>query len=101
MGKVKKSWLTNGAEDKFLHKLAEKGKITKDTKPNYLRDEYPDVFGRHSENVVRNHLNVFKRSNGSYRTYFSYYFVRLVKQLTKLQSMIMETEVIPIRIELL
>lgn len=67
MGKVKgKCWKSGGPEDKFIIKLIQKKEITKKTKPSFLKDNYPDRFGDFSLQVIRNHLNELKRTNGLY-----------------------------------
>lgn len=67
MGKiVKKKWLTDGKEDKFIEELISQGKITKFTQPSYLKQNYSKMFNTHSDQVIRNHLNVLKRSHGLY-----------------------------------
>lgn len=66
MPKASKHWKTDGEEDKFLKKLIQKGKVNKNTNARTLLSDYPAVFGTFSENVVRNHLNVAKRSSGLY-----------------------------------
>lgn len=63
MPKVKQ-WKKGGEEDKFILKLIRQGKITAQTKPNALKAEYPNIFGGFSSNVMRNHLNILKFSNG-------------------------------------
>ncbi len=63
MGKMKQ-WKKGGEEDKFILKMIRQGKITAQTKPSALKAEYPNVFGSFSSNVMRNHLNVLKFSNG-------------------------------------
>ena len=65
MGKVK-TWTNGGDEDKYVIKLIKDGKVTKNTKPKDLVSNYPKMFGDFSSNVVRNHLNALKRSNGLY-----------------------------------
>lgn len=64
MGKITKQWKTDGEEDKFIQKLIKKGSINKYTTPKSLLTGYPAVFGNFSENVIRNHLNLAKRSSG-------------------------------------
>ncbi len=61
-----KVWRTGGEEDKFLHKLNKQGKINKATTPTGIKKEFPHVFNDFSSNVIRNHLNDFKRRNGIY-----------------------------------
>ncbi|KAJ6642687.1 hypothetical protein Bhyg_07640, partial [Pseudolycoriella hygida] len=40
------------------------GKIHKATKPAFLKATYLSIFGNFSLNVIRNHLNLLKRSSG-------------------------------------
>lgn len=54
-------WKHDGEEDKFIEKLIKEGGINKFTKPATLLTRYPNVFGKFSVNVVRNHLNAMKR----------------------------------------
>lgn len=63
MGKMKQ-WKKGGDEDKFILKMIRQGKITATTKPAVLKAEYPQMFGGFSSNVMRNHLNILKFSNG-------------------------------------
>lgn len=67
MGKVTKQWKNDGEEDNKLRSLLTKGKINKFTKPVDLQKDYPEVFGSFSLQVMRNHLNAVKRTNGLYR----------------------------------
>lgn len=71
MGKV---WKTGGEEDKFIEKLIRKKKINKFTKPITLKS-YPAAFGEFNANVVRNHLNLLKRSNGLYRKLYNIFHI--------------------------
>lgn len=66
MGKLKQKWVKNGTEDQFLQKLIKQGKVTEDTTPKYLKDTYPEKFGKHSTYVIRNHLNVAKTASGMF-----------------------------------
>lgn len=63
MGKTVQ-WKNEGEQDKFIVKLIREGKIHKATKPAFLKATYPSVFGNFSLNVIRNHLNLLKRSSG-------------------------------------
>lgn len=65
MGK-NKQWKARGEEDKFVENLISKGKITKDTNAAALMKTYPKTFSGFTANVVRNHLNILKRSKGLY-----------------------------------
>lgn len=66
MLKVAKKWIAGGKEDKFILKLIKEGKITKYTNPNFLQKEFPKYFSEFTLQVIRNHLNELKRSNGLY-----------------------------------
>lgn len=65
MGKVK-LWKNGGPEDKFIGKLIDEGKFTKNSKPKSLKREHPKMFEDFSNNVIRNHINDLKRRNGLY-----------------------------------
>lgn len=65
MGRTKQ-WKNGGEQDKFIVKLIKQGKIHKNTKPATLKADYPNLFAEFSPNVMRNHLNILKRSNGLY-----------------------------------
>lgn len=73
MGKIMKQWKSDGEADKFLYKLIEQKKITRNTNPRTLTNDYPSIFGAFSENVVRNHLNIAKRATGLYREQLNCY----------------------------
>lgn len=64
MPKIK--WTTDGTQDKFLEKLIREGKITKETSPGSIKNEYPRVFDNFTTAVIRNHLNHLKRRNGMF-----------------------------------
>lgn len=64
--KTKKNWRKNGEEDKHVMGLIKKGLINKDTTPMYLKKKFPEIYGAHSEQVIRNHLTDIKRDNGIY-----------------------------------
>lgn len=66
MGK-NKQWKQNGPEDKLLNTLIKDGKINKHTKISTLKAEHPSVFGSFTDQVMRNHLSIAKRSHGLYR----------------------------------
>lgn len=64
MPKCKKlMWKSFGVEDKFIQKLIREGKIDRDTTASMMQKEYPQIFGKFSNPVVRNHLNDIKRRN--------------------------------------
>lgn len=65
-------WKQDGDQDKFIIKLIKQGKIHKDTKPAFLKANHSAVFGDFNLNVIRNHLNALKRSNGLYCKSTSY-----------------------------
>lgn len=64
MVKPLKQWKSGGIEDKFLEKLLKQGKVSKNSMPVEIKNEYPHVFKDYSLAVVRNHFNDFKRRNG-------------------------------------
>lgn len=66
MGKPNKQWKAGGKKHKLLKKLNKKGKINKYTRPATLQGQHPAVFGSFNSQVMRNHLNDFKRANGLY-----------------------------------
>lgn len=96
MGKV---WKNGGQEDQVIKKLIRSGKINKYTKPSSLKNNYVRTFGDFSLNVIRNHLNLLKMSEGLMgellndqihafsivKTRFFYQLVRKMK-LTKTSS---------------
>lgn len=65
MGKVK-VWKNGGREDRFLERMFDQGKISKNIKPIALKRQFPLMFDEFSNNVIRNHLNEVKRRNGLY-----------------------------------
>lgn len=59
-----KQWKTGGEEDKLLKKLIRSGKINKYSKPCTVQNLHPEMFGGFNDQVMRNHLNIVKRSQG-------------------------------------
>lgn len=60
----KKVWKQNGEEDRYIIEQIKEGRITKHTKPIELSSL--DLFKGYSSNVIRNHLNLMKRTHGLY-----------------------------------
>lgn len=79
MWKTSKTWKTNGPEDKFMIKLLKSGKITKNSKPNHIKKEYPQIFNDFSNEVIRNHLNELKRKHGIYCEYLNSFLIHQMK----------------------
>lgn len=59
-------WKKGGDEDQKVIHLIKKGKITKETTPAFLTKNYPEIFEKFSDQVLRNHLSELKRANGIY-----------------------------------
>lgn len=56
------NWTSGGPEDQDVLKKIKEGKITKYTKAADLKKL--DMYKNFSNNVIRNHLNALKKSNG-------------------------------------
>lgn len=66
MSKIGKKWVRGGEEDQFIIMAIKEGKVTKYSKPAQIKKLNPTMFVGFSTNVIRNHLNELKRSNGLY-----------------------------------
>lgn len=77
MGKPKSSsWKTGGNEDTVLIDLIKTGKVTKHTKPTELK-KMNEIFKKHSDSAIRNHLNEMKRRQGLHCKFYNDRFFKI------------------------